>query len=493
MAKKYLLLLFIFLTCTVTARANFSFNANCIDAYKAIYSFRINEAKLLIQKEKEQNPQNGIIILLENYIDYFGLLASESKTDYDRLKDNRSARVSKLGNNEKNSPYYLFSQAEVYMQWGLLKAKFGDYFSSSMDLKKAANLLRDNAQKYPDFLPDQKSIGLINVIFGAIPSNLKSVTRFLGMSGNVQGGIKQLEELRTTLPRTKYSFYKDEVAFFLCNIDIDILRNKNNYTRLASYLADMENNGLLKVYLQGYTALKTAHNDEAIGFLEGAPKSNQYLDVPAIYYLLGNAKLNRLDKDAPVFLNKYIRDYKGRNYIKDAYLKIAYFYLLENDIKKYDSSLQLVRSKGYTLDEKDQQALREANDDRPDTDLLKARFYFDGGYYNKALAEIKNKNANNLELLRDKIELFYRLGRIYEKTDKLNDALVNYQRAINLGKTSRYYYAANAAVRVGNIYEQKRDFNRAANFYNQAINMKDHEYQTGIQNEAKEGLKRINR
>ncbi|HWZ15679.1 MAG TPA: tetratricopeptide repeat protein [Mucilaginibacter sp.] len=493
MAKKHLLLLIIFLTCTVTARANFNFNANCIDAYKAIYSFRINEAKLLIQKEKEQNPQNGIIVLLENYIDYFSLLASESKTDYDRLKDNRSARVSELENNEKNSPYYLFSQAEVYLQWGLLKAKFGDYFSSSMDLKKAASLLRDNAQKYPDFLPNQKSIGLINVIFGAIPSNLKSVTRFLGMSGNVQGGIKQLEELRTALPKTKYSFYKDEVIFFLCNIDIDILRNKNNYAKLASYLAGMENNGLLKVYLQGYVASKTAHNDAAISFLEAVPKSNQYLDVPTIYYLLGNAKLNRRDNDAPVFLNKYIKDYKGRNYLKDAYLKLAYFYLLENDVKRYDSYLKLVRSKGYTFDEKDQQALREANDNRPDTDLLKARFYFDGGYYNKALAEIKNKDENDLKLPRDKIELFYRLGRIYEKTEKLNDALANYQKAINLGKTSGYYYAATAAVRIGNIYEQREDFNRAANFYNQAINMKNFEYQTGIQNEAKEGLKRIGR
>ena len=116
MAKKHLLLFFIFLTCTLTVRANFNYDGNCIEAYKAIYSFRINEAKALIQKEKQQNPQNGIIILLENYIDYFSLLASESKSDYDKLKDNRSARVSALEDNEKNSPYYLFCQAEVYLR-----------------------------------------------------------------------------------------------------------------------------------------------------------------------------------------------------------------------------------------------------------------------------------------------------------------------------------------------------------------------------------------
>lgn len=488
-----MLLFIFFLNCALTARASFNYDNNCVEAYKAIYSFKLNEAKALIQKEKQQNPQNGIIILLENHIDYFSLLASESKTDYDRLKDNRAARVSALENNDKNSPYYLFCQAEVYLQWGLLKGKFGDYFSSSMDLKRAAGLLRENAEKYPDFLLNQKSLALINVIFGSIPPNLKTVTRFLGMTGNIQAGIKQLEELRTELPKTKYSFYKDEVILFLCNIDIDILQNKNNYGKMISFLSGMENNGLLKVYLEGYVAAKTAHNDEAIVFLEAAPKSSQYTDVPGIYYLLGVAKLNRGDKDAPVYLLKYVDDYRGVNYIKDAYIKIAYHYLLEDNTSKYDYYVNLVRNKGYAINERDQQALREANDTPPDTSLLRARFYFDGGYYNKALAEIKNKDINNFKLLRDKTEFFYRLGRIYQKTGNLNEALINYQKAINIGKATRYHYAANAALEMGNTFAEKKDLNRAANYYNQAIEMTGHEYQTGIVNEAKMGLKRIGR
>ncbi len=447
---------------------------------------------MLIQKEKQLNPQNGIAVLLDNYVDYFSLLASESRADYERLKDNKSPRISALGDNEKNSPYYLFSQAEVYLQWGLIKGKFGDYFSSSMDIKKAHNLLVENEEKYPGFLPDQKSLALINVIFGSVPSNLKGVSSFLGMKGNVQSGIKVLEELHTALPKTKYSFYTDEVTFFLCNIDIDILHNKNNYSKLAAYLQDMQNNGLLKVYLQGYAAAKTAHNDEAITILEAAPKSNQYIDVPAIDYLLANAKLNRGDNDAANYFLAYLKDYKGANYIKDTYLKLGYYYLLRNDIAKYDYYLKLVRSKGYLTDEKDQQALREANDSKPDTDLLKARFYFDGGYYDQAFARLKNRDINNFKVLRDKIELCYRLGRIYEKTDKISDAIVNYQRAIDLGKSSKYYFAANAAVRMGNIFEQKKEVKKAASYYNQALDMKDHEYKSSIDNEAKDGLKRIN-
>ncbi|WP_183565758.1 tetratricopeptide repeat protein [Mucilaginibacter sp. SP1R1] len=493
MIKKHLLILCL-LFCSAAANASFIFNKNCADAYNAILSLKMTEARQIIQLEKKQNPQNGMTILLDNYVDYFSLLASDSKADYEKLKDNKSGRISALEDNtDQKSPYYLYAQAEVYLQWGLCKGRFGDYMSSASDIKKAGNLFKENAQKFPDFLPNQKGIALVNVVFGSIPSNLKSITQFLGMKGDAQLGIKQMEQLRVELPKTKYSYLKDEVVFFVCYIDIDLLHHKNNYDKLISYISGMDNQSLLKTYLQGYVAAKTAHNEDAIRFLEDSPESAQYIKLPAIYYLLGNAKLNRMDTDAPNALNKYLREYKGVNFIKDTYLKLGYFYLLHNDNEKYQYYLKLVRTKGYTADEKDKQALKEANDVRPDSDLLKARFYFDGGYYLKALAQLKNKNVYSLRLQRDKIELYYRLGRIYENTDNTNDALINYQQTINLGKATTYYYAANAALRIGSIFEQKKDYTRAANFYHQAIDMKDHEYEKSIENDAKEGLKRMNR
>ena len=492
MFKKAILFLLLITFSQLKARANFNYDTNCVEAYKAILSLRLNEAKVLIQKEKQLNPQNGITVLLDNYVDYFSLLASENKADYERLKDNKAKRLSALEDNDKNSPYYLFSQAEIYIQWSFIKARFGDFVSSAFDAKKAGNLLKDNAEKYPDFLPNQKSMALVNVVFGSIPANFKSITRFMGMNGNVQAGVKQLEELRVALPKSKYSFYNDEVIFFLCNINIDVLHNNAAYPKLIGYLSGMESNSLLKSFLQGYISGKTAHNDEAITYLMDCPKSSQYVSLPTVSYLLGSAKLNRMDSDTPVFLLNYIRDYKGANYIKDAFLKLSYYYLLQNDEDRYQSYIKLVKTRGYATDEKDKQALREANDVKPDLDLLKARFYFDGGYYAKALAQLNNKDVNSLKLVRDRTEYYYRLGRIYEKTDKPNDALSSYQRAVNTGKATKYYYSANAAVSIGRIFEEKRDYKKAGEYYNQALDMKDHEYQNDIDNDAKAGLKRIN-
>jgi len=491
MIRKFLPLIIFFLTWQLTAKANFSYDANCTDAYKAILDLRMNDARSLIQKEKQQNPQNGIIILLENYVDYFSLLASENKADYERLKDQRSVRLSALEDNDSNSPFYLYSQAEIYLQWSFLKAKFGDYVSSAFDAKKANGLLHDNEDKYPGFVPDQISLALVNVVFGSIPASFKSITRFLGMSGNAQAGVKKLEELKADLPKTKFAFYNSEVIFFICTIDINVLRNNNDYPRLIAMLNEMGSTSLLKTYVQGLIASKTAHNDDVITYLEARPKGGEYVKLPAINYMLGCAKLCRVNNETPTALFDFVNEYRGVNYIKDAYLKLGYFYLLQNDQGKYDYFVRQAKTKGYATDSKDQQALWEANDIKPDIDLLKARFYFDGGYYGKALAVLQNKDVNGLKQVRDETEYYYRLGRIYDKTGKYGEAILNYQRAINLGKTTKYYFAANAALSIGSLYEEKKDYKKAADYYNQAIDMHGHQYQTDIDNDAKAGLKRI--
>ena len=491
MIKKVFLICILFISISLKSKANFDFNTNCINAYQAIFDLRLNDAKALIQKEKSQNPNNGITILLDNYVDYFTLLTSENKADYERLKGLRSNRLSALEKNDKNSPYYLFAQAEVYLQWGMLKSRFQDYLSSGFDIKKADNLLDENMKKYPTFLPNKKSAGLVDVILGSIPSNLKGILSTFGFKGNVSNGIKTLEYLASVLPKTSYSFYKDEVVFFLCYIETDLVHNKANYNKIMGYTASMDNSSLLKSYLQGYVSARNAKNDTAITYLLRRPKGNSYSNFPTVNYLLGNAKLNRMDSDANLYLISYLKEYNGINFRKDAYLKLAYYYYLRGDNNRYHAFIKMVKSQGDTYDEKDKQALKEANDAAPDINLLKARLYFDGGYYPKALAQLNDKDADDFKLQRDQIELYYRLGRIYDEMGRDGEALINYQKAINYGKNTTYYYAANAALLMGDIFAIKNDKARASNYYKQAINMKNHEYENSIENKAKDGLKNI--
>lgn len=491
MVKKAFIILVFILCNSLASKADFDFNSNCVNAYNAIFDLRLKDAEVLIKREKAQNPQNAIPVLLDNYIDFFTLLSSENKADYERLKSRRDSRLSYLSKQDRNSPYYLFAQAEVLLQWGMLKSRFQDFMSSGFDVKKADNLLSENQKKYPSFLPNKKSSGLIDVILGSIPSNMKGIASTFGFSGNADKGIKTLEGLMGSLPKTAYGFYTDEVVFFLCYIETDLAPNKNNYRKTIAYTNTMSDKSLLKTYLQAYVASRNAYNDSAIAYLMKRPKGNNYLDFPKLNYLLGVSKLNRMDTDANVYLINYLRDYNGINFVKDGYLKLAYYYYLRGDNNRYQAFLKMVKTQGDLYDEKDKQALKEANDAAPDIHLLKARLQFDGGYFSKALQTLSAKDVADFRLQRDKIEFYYRLGRVYDELNKDSEAISYYQKAINTGKQTSYYFAANAALSIGYIYENKRDKARAASFFKQAIAMKDHEYENSIESKAKDGLKRI--
>jgi hypothetical protein len=486
--------LFIILVCCgfqLSAKAGFVMDQNSTAAYKAIFELRFPEARRIIQDEKIKNPNNGITILLDDYVDYLYLLTSDNKADYERFKDRKSDRIDAIKDNDKNSPYYLFAQAEVYIHWGVLKAKFGDYTSSVLDLNKARKLLVENNEKYKTFLPNQKSLGWIDLIFGAIPSNLKGFAGFFGIRGDIPSGLKQMERFKSQIAGTSYSYYNDEMVFLISLTEVDVLHNKSGYARLIALVNEMSDRSLLKKYLQGYVSFKTGHTDSAISFFQSAQHTNEYQPLPSINYWLGNAKLCRMDTDANRYFLNYIKETFSINYIKESYQKLAYYSLLRNDQAGYANYIKLVKTKGSAADEKDKQALKEANDVKPDLDLLKARLYFDGGYYNQALKLLKDKQVTDFTINRDKIEFYYRSGRTYDLLNMDGDALINYQRAINAGRSATYYYAANSALLAAMIYEQKRDFKKATDYYNLTLQMKNHEYQNSIDTQAKEGLSRI--
>ena len=163
MHYKYFITLLLFLGIHQSVNASFVFNPNSIAAYQAIFDLRFNDARRYIRDEKFNNPQNGIPVLLDSYIDFLFLLTSENKIEFEKFKDRKSNRIDAIKKNDKNSPYYLFAQAEIYLQSAMIKAKFGEYMSSTYDFKRAKDLLKENNEKYKDFLPNQKSLGLIEV------------------------------------------------------------------------------------------------------------------------------------------------------------------------------------------------------------------------------------------------------------------------------------------------------------------------------------------
>ncbi len=185
-------------------------------------------------------------------------------------------------------------------------------------------------------------------------------------------------------------------------------------------------------------------------------------------------------------------NFKGINYIKAAYQKIAWYYLVNGNTSKYKEYIEKAEKYGKEIVDADKQAEREASEgDMPNSTLLKARLLFDGGYYERALKELTKSKRNFLKTAKDTLENTYRIGRIYHEWGKTSEAIPYYEKTIENGAESEYYYAANSALNLGLIYEDAGNYEKAKYYYKRATSMKNKEYKNSIDQKAKAGLNRI--
>ena len=472
--------------------ANFDFNSNCLKAYQLIFELKLNAAKQVIAAEKKVHPKNAIVPLLENYVDYFHLITVESKQDFDRLKDEKSRRLDQIEDDDSSSPYYLYAQAEINLQWALLRGRYGEFFTAAREIKKANSQLLENTKKFPGFHLNAKGLGLINVFLGNLPDGmLKSTLSTFGIKGDVQKGLVMLDRLAQNLPRSTYEPFYEEVVFYYSYVMSDVVHAPDAYAKTMKYTARIPDSSLLKSYLQAYVCLRNAHNDEAITILGNRPSGDAYQAFPYLELLMGTAKLNKLDYSAAANFKKFLALNKGVNHIKDANLHLSWIALLNGDTGSYNGYIAKVKASGYTYNEKDKQALNESASP-PIAVLLKARLLFDGGYYTKAAAVLAEVNPGSYQALKDKAEYYYRSGRVFDALDKDDLALQNYENSITNGRKLKYYYAATSALNMGKIYAKKKNIAKAKESFNTAINMKNHEYENSIEAQARDGLRKLN-
>ena len=498
MKKKLLVILFVFYLC-LPSFASFDFNANCKSAYEKIISLRFDEGVALLKTEKTTNPSNVIPYYIENYLDFLKIFISEDANLFNTLKSNKDIRIDKIKDAEEDSPYYNYCIAEINLQWAFSRIKFKEYFTAVGEINKAYKLLEENEKKYPDFIPNLKGLGLLHVIIGTIPDDFKWTTALIGVTGTIKQGVSELSDvLSYSMNNPEYSYLKTESIFMLTFIQLNFQSNKVQAIKLGKYLEDTAYVALTKCnpllcYAAASIAFHTGANDKAIEILLARPKSSEYYPFYYLDYLTGVAKLNRLDFDCYKYFTSFLTNFKGQNYIKAAWQKLAWYYLINKNTAKYSEKMGYAITFGNTLVDEDNQALLEAKTKAiPNMRLLTARLLFDGGYYQQALDTLTNKKPDEFCIsTKDYLEYTYRMGRIYDDWGNYTSAIPFYEITITNGSAFTYYFAANSALQLGLIYENLKDTVKAKYYYELCSTMKNTEYKNSINQKAKAGLNRL--
>ena len=481
-------------------KASFIFNQNCSDAHNLIISLRFNEARILIANEKKENPQNAIPYYLDNYIDFLGAFISEEEGLFNKYTSLLVVRKRRIEQESSDSPYYKYCLATMDMQVAFTRIKFGEYVKAAGEINKAYRLLERNNRDYPDFIPQKLSLGMLHTLIGSIPDKYNWIKKAAGLKGSVNGGIQEMLQVFEWSQNTpKWNYLQNETLFLLSLTAINLAADKSFSEKLLDWYNKDEGQELihanpLMAYCKAIICFKRGLNDQGIQILTFRPKGNKFFPFYYLDYLLGVAKLNKLDNDAWAYLINFTANFKGKNFIRSAYQRIAWNYLINGDIKKYREYMNRIPLVGDNTTDSDKKAFLDAQSgELPNSHLLKAQLLFDGGYYDRALEELAIFNQNTSKTEHQSLEYLYRSARVFHESGKIVEAIRYYDLTIEKGQDKPWYFAANAALQMGIIYENMKNIELARSYYKKSLAMNPTEFKNSISQKAEAGLSRTNR
>jgi len=485
----------------VLASASIETNSNCKAAYKAVLSLRLNLAHTILNKESKANPNNVVVDCIRTYAYFMEYAISSKKEAFDNFEYFLDKSIDKLEDEDENNPYRLYYISDLYIESAFANAMESNFITAAFDYRKAYNAVYDNYELYPNFILNKKSLGVMNIGVGSVPKSYTWILNLLNLSGDINTGYKQLEDmLNLSIDNSDYNYLFVETLMMYSF-------TQGSYTNASSRSELLDKIYSDSIYVNKYkdnqffmfskSSFHSHSNNnekliESLSLVQEEYTSNQY-KLYYLDYMYGEALLHKLDINSLKYYDRYINSFTGTNYIRACLQKSAWINLVTKGEKYYQPYMQQIIDKGTDLVDADKLALKEAESGIvPNAYLLKSRMLFDGGYYIKADSIISLANTNGkIITFKDKLEYTYRRGRIYDEWGKFDKAELYYKKCIKEAKDYPYFYAAKSALELGYYYENIGNTAQAKKMYELILDLDFDEYQNSITQKAKSGLSRL--
>ena len=453
--------------------------------YNDILRLRITDPRQL-PNDEDASPA---ILYLKNLSDAAEIFVTEDPDRYSRFEESSKERYQLIKSMDGDNPYRLFFMAEIKLHQAFLNVKFGENTSAFWQIRQAFLLSMKNAQQFPAFEANKKTLAILNIMIGSVPEKYQWMLRLFRLKGTVELGTQLLEEVENSR-----SIFALEAMMYNRLVDVYISGVSRTAVEDLRELISRDPSNLLARFVLGSILIKDSKGEEALLVLkEAGTLKAGYLPFYYLNYQIGNIHLQKGDyPESNYYLNLFLTRYKGHNYVKDAYYKLFLTHWLSDDRAKAEKYRTKIASKGKTLTESDKYALRRSRETAlPNTRIMKIRLATDGGYYDLASRLIEESNVGDFPALRDKAEFIYRQARLHHKQDLIDECIQEYEQVLQMSAGESWYFAANSALQLGYILEEKGQTDKAAEYFRSAIRIKGHEYHGSISNKAKTALQRL--
>ena len=466
-------------------------NQQLSTAYQHILALRIDAGREMLEAfdETAKDEEKAAALYALNLADILELLLIEDYEIYNQKKDLEKTRLAVAADLSDTNPWKKFCEAEIKLQWAFAKVKYGDELSGVWGFNQAYKTHVENTELFPDFLPNQKTAGIFNIIFGAVPQKYHWLLRFLSMTGSTEDGMDALESLADA-----ENLLSLEANILLLLTEAYLMDNASSAIEGLTALANSEKENKLLKYLLAITLLKNNQAEKAFEALQASDKlSKTYASIAYTNYLKGEIMLQKGDYNAATtWYKSFISNYKGKNFVKDAYYKLYLASYLSGDAEEARYFLKKAENSGTAIAEADKYAEKQiASNIQPNKVILKIRLATDGGFYNRADSLVQLVSVSDFDLLKDQVEFIYRKGRLLDKMNQSEKAIEQYKLTLEKAGNNSWYFAPNAALHLGYHYAEKGAAATAKFYFEKALSYKNHEYKNSIDHKAEAALEKL--
>lgn len=453
-------------------------------------SLQFAQANAMVIQEIKQNPYNLMATYIADYEDCLVILLNGDKKDFEQRKSHMDMRLDILDRGSKTNPWYRLCKAGMYIRWSMVYIRMGENFKAAGYFRKSYTLLKENRKLFPQFEHNDAFGGLEEAIVGTIPDEYKWIASILGLKGNIKRGVARIGDFINTHNATDPMHM--EAVLYYCYLKFYFQYQQADVWAFMNSSRYPAKDNLLFQLIKASVGRNYRKADEGIQLLKTAEQNPVYSQFPIMDYELGCALLNKLDPSSITYFQRFLSRYKGGLYVKDAWQKMALAYYVQGNTAKAKACRESIGKNGNTMFDADRQAERfSKTTEWPNVLLLQARLLTDGGYYQQALAKINSGNVSEFNTEAEKLEYYFRNGRVYDELGNTDKALQFYQSSINAGKKRKEHFAARAALQMGFIYERRGLIHEAIARYNECLSMDDHDFKNAIDQQAKAGINRL--
>ncbi len=459
-----------------------------LQAYSSLIDLNIQKVREQLNTFKSTGGHHPFEWYIASMSKTAWLLAAGEKEDYLSNRELEDKYLELARQLDDHDPYKLYLISEIKMQWALVKLKFGDEIAAFWNLRQVYFTSRKALVQFPGFLPLYKTHGFLQALFSGTPKKYQWIIKLFGINPDMEKALQLLDYsnnesnpvypeslLLTALIHTYY--YNDfKEALPVCK---QLLENHPESALIRLVYASI--------------LVKNSNDTEAFKILSGM-EANQagYLPVPQWHYLLGEIYLHggHYQKSIEEY-RQFLEIQKGKDLVKDAHYKIAMCYWLAGNVAMSRGELDKAAVSGETRTEMDNYANYMIHSKKlPDRQLLKARYYTDGGYFQQADSILRQIEPSQFNRYPNLVEFYYRKARLYHKTGKIPEAVEYYKKTIELQGKENLYFAPNSCLQMGYLY-LKNNPEKACFYLRKVFSYKFDMYQQSIYEKARLALKKI--